>query len=132
MDSFDAKREPMRAIRDLISACETVFGPHEYEQTILDRAREAFTVLRALHGDTRPGDAIADAAMREPDFATLQMTAGALYCVAKLLPDGEDHIVTFTGAYQDFGCPPIREILDMANTALEGVAKAALAKTAVN
>jgi len=65
-DDFDATREPLRAIRDLINACEGVFGADCGEDEILRRAQEGFTALRKLFGDNRTGEQIAEAQMREP------------------------------------------------------------------
>jgi hypothetical protein len=65
--AFDPQQEPMRALRDLITACECIFGDDWGEQELLDRAREGFTALRARFGDNRPADQIADTeAMIEP------------------------------------------------------------------
>jgi len=119
---FDASREPMRAIRDLIGDCEA--GAFEGgNPDVLRRAQEAFTALRALHGDTRPGEEIAFAPMREPKDirGALQMTAGALQCVVQLLPAGEQHVVNFTGDWARFGSLSIASILNRADTALDGV-----------
>jgi hypothetical protein len=52
-------------------------------------------------------------------FETLQLTAAALQCVAKLLPAGETHCVRFTGKWEGFAPQTIAQILDRANTALE-------------
>ena len=111
--NFDASIEPMRAIRDLISACEGVFGADCGDDDILRRAQDGFTALRKLFGDNRPGEEIAFARMAEPGtaaelLATLQLTSGALQCVATLLPAGERHVVKFTGDYQCFGCWSVR------------------------
>jgi hypothetical protein len=65
-ENFDGAREPMRALRDLISACETVFGPDRHEQGILERAQDGLSALRKLFGDTRPAEEIAFAQMVEP------------------------------------------------------------------
>jgi hypothetical protein len=62
-DSFDANTQPMRALRDLIVMCES----EGREGPLLDRARDAFTALRAIFGDVRPAEDIADEqAMIEP------------------------------------------------------------------
>ncbi|MDI1265010.1 MAG: hypothetical protein PS018_17305 [bacterium] len=127
---FNGASEPMRAIRDLISACEAVFGPDAEEQGILARAQAGFTTLRGLHGDTRPAEDIGQADLREPDFATLQMTAGALRCVARMLPEGERHVIVFTGAFAHLSTPTISDILDMANDALGALSPVADADTA--
>lgn len=117
---FDGAREPMRAIRDLINDCEAAFN---CDSDVLQRAQAAFTALRALFGDNRPGEEIADAEMWEPVASALQeplqLTAGALQCVAKLLPAGETHAVIFTGRWEGFAPRTIGEILDLANAALE-------------
>lgn len=55
------------------------------------------------------------AAMQE----ALQMVAGALQCVAKLLPEREQHVVNFTGDWSRFGSLTLTAILDRANLALE-------------
>lgn len=68
-NDFDASKEPLRALRDLIVACEMIFGGDNGEQRILDRAREGFTALRAHFGDHRPGEEIADGPLGcEPNF----------------------------------------------------------------
>jgi len=123
---FNGAAEPMRALRDLINLVEaTVFDAEE--EAIITRAQAAFTVLRALHGDARPAEEIAFAAMREPDRATLQLTSGALRAVAAMLPDGERHVIHFTGRFAYLGSPPIAAILDVANAALEGMPEVACA-----
>ncbi|EJN07916.1 hypothetical protein PMI42_07446 [Bradyrhizobium sp. YR681] len=130
-EQFNGAAEPMRAIRDLISDCEC--GAFEKgNPDVLRRAQEGFTALRALHGDTRPAENIAFAAMREPDFVLIQLLAGALRAVAAGLPEREQHVIRFTGAYAHLGTPPISAILDMANTALEGAAHVSLPKAIMN
>lgn len=49
----------------------------------------------------------------------LQLTAGALQCIADRLSAHEHHIIRFTGQWERFGTLSIGEILDRANTALE-------------
>lgn len=64
-ETFDGAREPMRALRDLISAAEAAGWVGDDD--ILSRARDGFTTLRNLFGDNRPADQIADLeAMIEP------------------------------------------------------------------
>ena len=46
------------------------------------------------------------------------MTAGALQCVARQLPRGEDHSVSFSGEWQRFGAPALRDILNRVDQAL--------------
>jgi hypothetical protein len=76
--SFNGAAEPMRAIRDLISTCEAVLGDHNEDQAILERAQAGFTELRALFGDLRTGEQIADAQkMREPQSYEEMVTSGA-------------------------------------------------------
>lgn len=70
-----------------------------------DGAREPLSAIRDL--------------IAERTYA-LHLAAGALQCVAKLLPDREQHIVSFTGEWQQFGNVSIADILDRANLALEG------------
>jgi hypothetical protein len=65
-DDFDGAREPMRALRDLISSCEMVFGDDNGEQDILRRAQDGFTTLRKLFGDNRLAEDTAFGSMREP------------------------------------------------------------------
>ena len=70
--TFDPQQEPMRALRDLITACEMA-GEDGPREDILDRAREGFTALRARFGDTRPADQNADTeAMIEPPLMETQ------------------------------------------------------------
>lgn len=72
-----------------------------------------------------PSDRIRAAVLAfEPDEASVRerfaMAAGALQCAAKLLPDGEGHVVHFNGRWSHLGSRSIREILNLANQALEG------------
>jgi hypothetical protein len=118
-DDFDGGREPMRALRDLISVCEGLFSTDPGEQALLSRAQDGFTALRALFGDTRPADRIEEtAAMPEPHFGTLALTAAALQCAAKLLPAGETHAIRFTGRWAGYAPRTVSEILDLADQAL--------------
>jgi len=58
----------------------------------------------------------------EPDAAmlsALQLTAGALQCVAQMLPEGDKHVIHFTGEWSHLGSLPIWNILDLANGVLE-------------
>jgi hypothetical protein len=48
----------------------------------------------------------------------LQLTAGALQALAKKLPRGERHVVSFTHNWADLGSMTVAEILDGADTAL--------------
>jgi hypothetical protein len=123
---FDGAREQMRALRDLISACEAVFGAHAYEQGVLARAQAGFTALRAMHGDTMPGELIAEAPMIEPKVASvpalvtaLQMASGALRSMERLSFVDPQRPITFTGDWAHFGTLTIPDILDRANGALE-------------
>ena len=65
MESFDAAKEPLRAIRDLVRECEGIFD-EDNEQHVLERARVALAALRALFGDDRPNviDCLAEALHR--------------------------------------------------------------------
>jgi hypothetical protein len=65
-ENFNGASEPMRAIRDLISACEGIFGDDNGEQVILSRAQEGFETLRKLFGDNRLAEDTAFGAMIEP------------------------------------------------------------------
>jgi hypothetical protein len=65
-DTFDPTREPLRAIRDLISAVEVMSLVDREDEVILRRAQEAFGVLRKLFGDERPAEEIAYGPMIEP------------------------------------------------------------------
>lgn len=65
---FDAAAEPMRAIRDLIVACEVVFGADNGEEQILERARLGFDTLRRLFGDHVAAEDCAHGPMVEPTF----------------------------------------------------------------
>jgi hypothetical protein len=120
-DDFDGSAEPMRAIRDLISACEAVFGADCGEDAILRRARDGFTTLRKLAGDERIGEEIAEAAMIEPKDLRepLQLTAAALQIVAREIVRGEERIINFTGRWMAFAPRNIAAILDRANEALD-------------
>jgi hypothetical protein len=118
METFDATREPMRAIRDLIAQCElTALFIDDFE--VLERAQVAFTALRKLFGDERPAEEIADAAMIEPrDLRTaLQMTTGALQTVTH--GEDRDNRISFTGRWRHLGTFSISAILDRADEALE-------------
>lgn len=77
-DNFSGAAEPMRAIRDLISMCEMYRDIDPPDDTILERAQAAFTELRALFGDLRTGEQIADAQkMREPQSYEDMVASGA-------------------------------------------------------
>lgn len=127
-DAFDGAREPMRALRDLIVICEATFTVDTGQIAALARAQAALTALRAIHGDTRPAEAIAEGHMREPDLTLMQMLAGALLITARQLPSGEHATVVFTGDWIHLGSPKISDILDVANEAL-GIAGAPLQVT---
>jgi hypothetical protein len=122
--SFNGAPEPMRALRDLIAVCELTMGVahggERAEQDILERAQDGFTTLREMF--TRLAEDIGDhEQMPEPPAGfreTFQMTAGALQCVAQLLPAGETHAVRFTGKWAGFAPQTIRQILDSADAAL--------------
>lgn len=118
-ETFNGDVEPMRAIRDLINACEVEF---QHDKDVLGRAREGFTALRKLFGDSRPGDEIADAAMMEPWEFTVafQMTAGALQTVAPELDEKEGALIVFTDKWAHLDALPLKDILDRADAALEG------------
>jgi hypothetical protein len=118
---FDATREPMRALRDLIVACECIFGPGTEEQAVLRRAQDAFAALRAEFGDVRPSEAIAEAPMHEPRGMreALELSAAALQVVAPLLKNGERQVLTFTTRWTHIPPTTIAKILDRADAALE-------------
>lgn len=129
-EPFNGAAEPMRAIRDLIVACETVFGgDDEYEQGYLNRARDGFTALRKLFDDSRPAEEIAEAEMIEPRIANvpalinaLQMTSGALRLFERMacVEAPAERVITFTGDFAHLGKLTLPDILDHANMALEG------------
>lgn len=130
-DDFDGAREPMRAIRDLISACEGLFGADQTSVGALRRAQDGFATLGKLFGDERPAEDIGDVfgdvqPMIEPSAKTitdlreaLALTSGALQCTAKLLPRGEKHVVIFTGDWLRIAPMSVASILDRANAALK-------------
>lgn len=127
-ETFDATREPLRAIRDLISMCEAYRDIDPQDNATIERAQEAFTALRRLFGDNRPNEAVSMECPVEPAVASvpvllkaLQLTAGALQCVAPLLPKGERHVVVFTGKWDRFGRQSVGGILACANIALPEV-----------
>jgi hypothetical protein len=70
-EEFDGAREPMRALRDLINACEGIFGDDNGEQAILSRAQAGFDSLRKLFGDTRLAEDTAHGPMIEPTATVL-------------------------------------------------------------
>lgn len=121
-EGFDGAREPMRALRDLIVACEAsdYFGLGA-EADMLDRARDAFAALRAEFGDKRPSEDIAEAVMHEPRGMreALELTAAALQTIAPLLRNGERQILTFTTRWTHIPPTTIAKILDRADAALE-------------
>lgn len=120
-EHFNGASEPMRALRDLIALCELTMRTDAHQETILQRARDGFTVLRRVFGDERPAEEIADAAMIEPrDMrSALQLTAGALSNVAPCIRLREQTEIRFNGAFAHFGTKTIKAILDQANEALE-------------
>ena len=69
-DAFDASREPLRALRDLVVACEALGFDYGFadpaDKAILARAQEGLTRLRYLFGDERAADAAAYGPLREP------------------------------------------------------------------
>jgi hypothetical protein len=69
ISDFDGRREPMRALRDLINLCEQTFplenGGRE-EQEIIAQAQNGFTTLRKLFGDNRLAEDVAHGPMVEP------------------------------------------------------------------
>lgn len=52
-------------------------------------------------------------------LTALQLTSAALQCVAHLLPEDEQHKITFTGKWVRFGTLSVEEILNRADAALE-------------
>jgi hypothetical protein len=121
-EDFDAAREPMRAIRDLIVACESVFGADCGEDEILTRAQAGFSALRAEFGDMRPSDQIGEvAAMHEPRGMreALQLAAGALRTMEHMSLVDPQQPIRFTGAWSHLGTLSISSILDRTNDALE-------------
>ncbi|MDP1866962.1 MAG: hypothetical protein Q8L13_11565 [Bradyrhizobium sp.] len=122
---FDGAREPMRALRDLIVECEGMIGAAGRGADVLRRAQDAFAALRARSGDIRPAEDIAFAAMIEPGFGAkpvreaLEITAGALQCLSRMVPDGEARIVHFTGRWQHHGSLSVGRIIDRADAALD-------------
>jgi hypothetical protein len=62
-----------------------------------------------------PSERLQDAALRD----ALLLTAAALQCMARCVPDGERHTVRFIGDWQHFGKMTIGQILDRANQVLE-------------
>lgn len=95
--SFDPAREPLRALRDLINSCETVFGTDPEETGILERAQAGLTALRALFGDTRPADTI-------NDTETMAIEPGSLHIAA---PDMLAALKNLTRAASFEGMPDV-------------------------
>ena len=63
----------------------------------------------------RPAFDPAEASIRE----RLALVAGALQCVAAMLPSGESHVVQFNGRWAHLGSHSVRRILDLADHALD-------------
>lgn len=126
---FNGAREPMRAIRDLITYCEVTSGACSAgELALLSRAQAGFTTLRRLHGDNRTGEEIAEAAMIEPQMyrapdllEALQMTSGALRSMEHLSFVDPQRPIRFTGDWERFGTLTIGDILDHANGVLDPI-----------
>lgn len=99
-DAFDATLAPLRAIRDLISACEMIFGADNGEQRLLERAQTGFAALRARFGDHRPNDAVAFEMPIEP--------AGpiAVHAAAAELLAAAEAAIAYDGAIQTAGNDP--------------------------
>lgn len=72
-DNFDATKEPLRALRDLVVAAESIFDGDNGEGALLDRARDGLDTLRRLFGDARPADQVAYGPMREPVAMTIRI-----------------------------------------------------------
>jgi hypothetical protein len=66
--TYDPTREPLRAIRDLIEACE---ADGHMEGEALDNARAALAALRKIFGDDRPNEVLAFELPIEPAGALL-------------------------------------------------------------
>jgi|GEM_PF-5561779 len=71
-----------------------------------------------------PSERIHAAALAfEPTEASIRerfaMAAGALQCVAAMLPDGENHVVHFNGRWAHLSSHSLRRILDLAGQALD-------------
>lgn len=81
-ETFDPSREPMRAIRDLIIGCES----GDDDPAILECAQAAFTVLRALFGDTRPAEEIADVQAMIESIVGVQVSNGVRRTVLLNIP----------------------------------------------
>lgn len=73
--------------------------------------------LAVAASETKSFDMVRDyQAMKE----ALQLTAAALQCTSRTLPNREEHTIRFTGEWSRFGSMSIGQILDRANQALEG------------
>lgn len=125
VEEFNGAKEPMRALRDLIDFCEATMGSTHggdpAEQAILARAQDGFTTLRKLFGDARLAEDInrRDEMIEPADLIdAFQVTAGALQCIAPLLPAREHHLIRFTGEWSRFGTQTVGAILNRANAAL--------------
>lgn len=121
--TFDPRREPMRALRDLIVACESSddFGLGA-EATVLERAQSAFAMLRAIHGDTRPAEDVEAGPMIEPATASsiaaridaLQLAADALRAIQRQSMFDPQRPIRLTNPLA------ISDVLDRINSALAG------------
>jgi hypothetical protein len=76
--TYDASHQPMCSLRDLIALCEATFTERA-DLEILAHAQAGFSTLRALQGDIRPAEAIADTeTMIEPRAGDIDLALAAL------------------------------------------------------
>ncbi len=88
-DTFDATREPLRAICDLITFFEAISLADDQQTAVLERAQTAFATLRKMFGDDRPNEVLTSELPREPDIALysaaprmLQVLRDTIRCAA--------------------------------------------------
>lgn len=72
LNHFDATKQPLLAIAELIVTCEGLFGEAE-DQATLERAQVALTTLRSLFGDDRPNEVIATDGTIEPTTEQIEL-----------------------------------------------------------
>jgi hypothetical protein len=126
-ETFDATKEPLRAFRDLVAACEGIFGTDWPEEVaVLERAQTALATLRARYGDARPNEDVAFGPLIEPPTLRVASDEGAqaLYVALEDVCDGHPALDVVTATHSVMACA-IAAIHPQLDKAIDGVNRVA-------